>query len=232
MNFYKLRYFYSLVWTLALFVLIINATPAFSQCPSIRPGKGPVILTNGVMFRVWAPNAESVHVAGTFNNWNSSSHPLCTEGTGYWSADIAGVTNKTQYKFVIRRGGQTYWRRDPRGRDIVNSLGNSIINNSSTFAWDDAASTLPDWNSMMIYQLHIGTFHDPSPSNNVPATFFDAAAKLDHVAELGANMVELLPVNEFPGAYSWGYNPSEVYSVESAYGGVAGLGIKGSNDEY
>jgi len=208
--------------------LIILASIMFgfttsAQCPSTRIGKGPVVHSNGVMFRVWAPNADSVHVAGTFNNWSTTAHPLCSEGTGYFSADISSVTNKSQYKFVIRRGTAMHWRRDPRGRAVVNSLGNSIIDDPRAFGWDDAASTLPNWNEMIIYQLHIGTFHDPTPSNNVPATFFDAAAKLDHIAELGANMVELLPVNEFPGAYSWGYNPSEVFSVESSYGGVAGL---------
>lgn len=209
----------------ATLLAIVNMVPTVSsaQCPSARTGLGPVIYSNGVMFRVWAPNAQSVNVAGTFNNWNATSHPLCSEGNGYWSADVSGVTNKTQYKYAIRHAGVTHWRRDPRGRAVVNSVGNSIIDDAAAYTWGDAASTLPFWNEMIIYQLHIGTFNDPSPSNNVPANFQDAAARLDHIAELGANMIKLLPVNEFPGDYSWGYNPSEVFSVESVYGGVAGL---------
>lgn len=203
--------------------LIFGQSAAMGQCPSARSGKGPVIYPGGVMFRVWAPNAESVNVSGPFNNWSSSAHPLCSEGTGYWSADIAGVTNGTQYKFVIRRAGATLWQRDPRGRAVVNSVGNSIVADAQAYVWQDAASTLPNWNETVIYEMHVGTFNDPTPTNNVPANFYDAAQKLDHLVELGVNMVELLPVNEFPGDYSWGYNPSEVFAVESVYGGVNAL---------
>lgn len=207
----------------ALLVLFSSMGLASAQCPSARSGKGPVMYPGGVMFRVWAPNAESVHVAGTFNNWNSSSHPLCSEGTGYWSADVAGVTNGTQYKLVIRRAGSTHWRRDPRGRAVVDSVGNSIISDPQAYAWEDAASVLPPWNEMVIYEMHIGTFNDPTPANNVPANFHDAAQQLAHLSDLGVNMVKVMPVNEFPGDYSWGYNPAEVFAVESVYGGANGL---------
>jgi len=204
--------FKNFLFATAATVSSTTAITANAQCPSTRTGLGPVIYSNGVMFRVWAPNAQAVNVAGTFNNWNSTSHPLCAESNGYWSADINGITNKTQYKFAIVQGGTTHWRRDPRARAVVNSVGNSIIDDANAYPWGDAASTLPLWNEMIIYQLHVGTFNDPSPSNNVPANFQDAAARLDHIADLGANMVKLLPVNEFPGDYSWGYNPSEVFS--------------------
>jgi 1,4-alpha-glucan branching enzyme len=55
--------------------------------------------------------------------------------------------------------------------------------------------------------------------NRKPGTFADAVARLDHLVALGVNHIAVMPAAEFPGDYSWGYNPSDPYAVESAYGG-------------
>ncbi|MFM8683088.1 MAG: alpha-amylase family glycosyl hydrolase, partial [Chthoniobacterales bacterium] len=74
-----------------------------------------------------------------------------------------------------------------------------------------------------IYQLHPGTFYDPEPSDGRMASLRDAIGKLDHLKELGVNCVLLMPVAEFAGDHSWGYNPSDPYSIERAYGGPDAL---------
>lgn len=56
-------------------------------------------------------------------------------------------------------------------------------------------------------------------------TFDSAIEQLPHIKELGANVIELLPVMEFSGDYSWGYNPSHPFAVESAYGGPTPLSV-------
>ena len=56
-----------------------------------------------------------------------------------------------------------------------------------------------------------------------PARSPTAIERLSHVAELGANAVQLMPLAEVPGNFSWGYNPSDIFAVESDYGGSAGL---------
>ena len=66
-------------------------------------------------------------------------------------------------------------------------------------------------------EVHIGTF-GVSASGSPPATFNNAIAKLDYLKNLGVNCISLMPINEFPGDLSWGYNPSYPFSVESAYG--------------
>ena len=71
--------------------------------------------------------------------------------------------------------------------------------------------------------MHPGTFHDPTPRDGEPGTLRDAATKLDHLEELGVNCVLLMPVNEFNGRHSWGYNPSDQFAVESTYGGPDAL---------
>lgn len=69
---------------------------------------------------------------------------------------------------------------------------------------------------MIIYEMHIGTFND-TPGGG-PGTWRSAIGKLDHIQNLGANVVEVMPVAEFPGDFSLGYNPVHIFAPESAYG--------------
>ena len=71
---------------------------------SVHSGMGAIPYEGGAAFRVWAPFASAVHVAGTFNDWSESAHPLAGEGNGYWSIDIAGAKPGDQYKYVISNG--------------------------------------------------------------------------------------------------------------------------------
>ena len=56
--------------------------------PSARAGMGTILYPGGAAFRVWAPFASSVGVAGTFNSWSQTANPFASEGNGNWSADI------------------------------------------------------------------------------------------------------------------------------------------------
>src|SRR5438094_6824179 len=91
--------------------------------PSAHPGMGTILYPGGVAFRVWAPFASSVCAAGTFNQWNASSHPFASEGNGYWSATVAGAKIGDEYQFVIRNGAQTLWHKNPYASEVVNSSG-------------------------------------------------------------------------------------------------------------
>jgi 1,4-alpha-glucan branching enzyme len=182
----------------------------YAAVPSIRPGIGAIPYTGGVTFRVWAPNADSVNVAGDFNGWNTTSRPLADEGAGWWSVDVAGANVNQQYKYVING---TLWKVDPRAKDVVSSIGNGIIVGSS-YNW--TAFTPPAWNEMVIYEMHIGTYNDLAGGS--PGNWTTAAAKLDHLQSLGVNVVEIMPIAEFPGDYSLGYNPVNLFAPESVYG--------------
>lgn len=189
--------------------------------PSPKPGVGAIPYTGrgfGVTFRTWAPNAAGVRVAGTFNGWNQSSHPLFAEGGGWWSVDVPGIFSGHQYKFVVvKPGGSILWKNDPRARRLTNSSGSSIIYNPNTFAWTTTDFTMPNWNELVVYEMHMGTFN-VSGGDAPPSTFDEARQRLDSLQELGINAIALMPVCEFPGDLSWGYNPSYPFSVESAYG--------------
>jgi 1,4-alpha-glucan branching enzyme len=188
---------------------------------SQRPGFGAVPYTQGsqfgVTFRVFAPNASSVNVAGSFNFWNSTSMPLYSEGNGYWSVDAPNIQAGSQYKFVIRNGTQTLWKNDPWARDLTNSVGNSVIYNPASYVWQSNSYQAPTWDRIVMYEMHVGTY-GTSASGNPPANFDQCTARLDHLQELGVNMIVLMPTTEFAGDVSWGYNGSFPYSVEAAYG--------------
>ncbi|MEJ5259604.1 MAG: alpha-amylase family glycosyl hydrolase [Anaerohalosphaeraceae bacterium] len=192
--------------------LLWTSVSLLAAVPSARPGMGAVPYTTGTTFRVWAPNASSVAVAGNFNNWSTTANPLAYEGNGLWSADVEGAALYQQYKYVING---SLWKIDPRARDVVSSTGNGIIV-STSHSW--TPFTMPPWNELVIYELHVGTFHDTNLSDGKPGTWLSAMAKLDHLAALGVNAVQLMPVAEFPGDYSLGYNPCNLFAPESAYG--------------
>jgi 1,4-alpha-glucan branching enzyme len=187
---------------------------------SARPGMGTILYPGGVAFRVWAPFASSVFAAGTFNHWSATAHPFAPETDGYWSVEVPGATIGDQYQFVIHKGPQVLWHKNPYASEVVNSSGNAIVHDP-TFDWSGDAFAMPPWNELVIYEMHVGTFND-TPGGG-PGTFDDVIAKLPYLRDLGINAVEIMPVLEFPQDYSWGYNPADPFSVESALGGPQGL---------
>ena len=69
----------------------------------------------GTFFAVWAPNAKAVHVIGSFNDWNETSHPMeRREGVGIWTLFVPGVEEGTQYKYLITAyDGRKLYKADP-----------------------------------------------------------------------------------------------------------------------
>ena len=188
--------------------------------PSTLPGMGSILYPGGAAFRVWAPFAASVSVAGTFNEWDATANPLAHEGHGYWSVNVPGALAGHHYKFVIRNGDQTLWRINPYAREVVNSVGNSVLHDPE-FDWTGDHFQMPPWNELVIYEMHVGTFNDTQGGE--PGTFDDVIPKLPYLRDTGINAVEIMPVLEFPQSFSWGYNPSHPFAVETALGGPQGL---------
>jgi 1,4-alpha-glucan branching enzyme len=180
-------------------------------------GMGAVPHAEGVAFRVWAPNAEKVFVTGTFNKWRETATPLYSEQNGCWSADVQEAKEGDEYRYIIEGPEHTLSRIDPYARRVTNSVGNGIIYNPHAFDWSDDHFRLPSWNELVLYEMHIGTFHD-TPGGQ-PGTFESAIAQLPYLQQLGINVIEVMPIAEFPGDFSWGYNPSHPFAVESIYGG-------------
>jgi 1,4-alpha-glucan branching enzyme len=175
---------------------------------------GAVLHGDKATFRVWAPFAKAVAVAGSFNNWAHA--PMQSENDGYWSAEIGGVLAGQEYKFVINDGTKDIFKNDPRSLSVTTSMGSSVVVDTN-FDWEDDEFTPVPFNKHVIYELHVGTFNRPDPSES--GTFDAAMKKLDHLAELGVNIVELMPISTMMDDRGWGYATNYIYSVESLYGG-------------
>jgi 1,4-alpha-glucan branching enzyme len=209
----------------------------FPVHPSQRTGMGAIAYDGGTTFRVWAPHARSVAVTGSFNNWSHYRTPLAREvdeGNGYWSADVAYARPGDEYKFVIRHGRRTVVRTDPYARAVSRRSDNGVIinglNGREATGQTPFARQIPfpghtpfnrpriqDW---VIYELHVGTFGE---NGGVPATFDGVIEKLPYLRDLGINAIELMPVMDFAGEISWGYNPANPFAISPTYGGHEGL---------
>jgi len=127
--------------------------------PSSHPGMGAIPYPGGAAFRVWAPHADQVYAAGTFNNWSKRANPLARKDHGHWSTNVPGAKAGDGYKYVLVNGSKELWRIDPYARDVTSSVGNSVIHDPD-FDWGSEDYHVPPWNEMVIYQMHIGTFND------------------------------------------------------------------------
>ena len=190
---------------------------------SIHSGMGALPYPGGASFRIWAPHASGVAVAGSFNGWDPTAAPLALEGIGYWSVDVPGAAVGDEYKFVITNPakGAPLWKNDPYARSMTSADGNGIIAGTD-YIWQSRGYSTPPWNELVLYELHVGSFSFDH-ANNRRGNFDTVIAKLGYLADLGINAIQLMPADEFPGDISWGYNPSAIFAIEHAYGGPNGL---------
>jgi 1,4-alpha-glucan branching enzyme len=181
-------------------------------------GMGPIPREDGVAFRVWAPNARRVALVGTFNSWDSNRHLMEREGNGCWYAKVPEAAKGHEYRYLLSTPAGNLWRMDPYARQVTDSNGNAVVHDPE-FDWEGDTFRMPPWNELVIYEMHVGTFQVPHDRGDQPGTFTTALARLKHLAELGVNAIELMPIAEFEGGRSWGYNPAHPFAVETAYGG-------------
>jgi 1,4-alpha-glucan branching enzyme len=184
---------------------------------SSQIGIGAIPNGQGVTFRVWAPNATNVQVAGSFNRWSKERHPLAREGNGYWSVNITAAKPGDEYKFVIQNESTQMIRTDPYARDVVKESNNGVICRTASRTQGSPPPWMPKWNELVIYELHVGTFS--ASAHDARGQFRGVIEKLPYLQELGINAIELMPISEFAGDYSWGYNPAHPFAVTRTYGG-------------
>ncbi|EIJ36432.1 alpha-amylase family glycosyl hydrolase [Thiothrix nivea] len=173
----------------------------------------------GYRFSVWAPNAKAVYLLGDFNDWNEESHPLERNNAGSWSVVIPEAKEGDEYQYRILNQGQDLRRQDPYARKVLHSSGNAVIERPPQAPeGGNCEFQAPNLNELVIYELHIGTFGSGHAEGDGPATFKSTLPYLDELKELGINAIEVMPIHEFPGGVSWGYNPACLFAVESDYG--------------
>jgi 1,4-alpha-glucan branching enzyme len=184
-------------------------------------GMGANPGAKGVTFRVWAPHAEKVYLTGTFNDWSKTSTPLAGEENGYWSAEVSAAKTGDEYRYLIHGPQGPLSRIDPYARKVTSSIGNGVIYDPQAFDWGDEPFHMATGNELVIYEMHVGTFNVKEEGQ--PGTLDSAIEKLPYLQQLGINAVEVMPIAEFAGDFSWGYNPAHPFAVGSIYGGPDAL---------
>jgi 1,4-alpha-glucan branching enzyme len=204
----------------------VPTIPSIAPASTQHTGMGAIPYSGGVTFRVWSMFADSVSVVGDFNNWSTTATPLARDGaSNYWSVDVPAAAVGQRYKFFLpyaAKAGRNAFRMDPYARSIkadANNVMNAIIAGTDT-PYDGGTYSTPPWNEAVIYELHIPTFNATPGSSG---TFDTAMVRLPELSQLGVNAIEIMPLGQFSGSASTGYNPGYIFAVEDAFGGPDGF---------
>ena len=180
---------------------------------------------NGVMFRVWAPTARSVSVAGDFNNWNNEANYMYNIGYGVWEVFVEGVKEFCAYKYCIESEyGDRLMKADPYAFHAQTRPGQaSVVYDIESYSWNDS-----EWfnkrkennissSPMNIYEIHAGSWRKYPDGN-----FFNyqklADELIPYLKEMHYTHVQLMPIMEYPYDGSWGFQTTGYYAPTSRYG--------------
>ena len=161
-------------------------------------------------FAVWAPTTSRVQL-----RIEGVDIPMRAGARGWWYAEVPDVKPDTDYAYLLGDGDQLL--PDPRSLCQPHGVhGLSRVYDHAAFEWTDQSWTGRQLPGAVLYELHVGTF--------TPTGTFDAAIeRLDHLVDLGVDLVELLPVNAFNGEHNWGYDGVCWFAPHEPYGGPDGL---------
>lgn len=173
---------------------------------------GAEISQEGIHFRVWAPEAHKVEVVleQMGPERKDVAYPLEKEDKGYFSGLVDQAQAGSLYRFRLNDEPNLY--PDPASRcQPQGPHGPSQVIDPSAFTWTDQ-----NWKGVMlegrvIYEMHIGTF-------TKEGTWGSAKRELLELADLGITIIEMMPVNEFPGQFGWGYDGVNLFAPTRLYG--------------
>lgn len=182
------------------------------------------------------------HVVGDFNDWTLSnddqSQMYRDDAAGVWWITITGLDPTKEYAFQYYMGktGESSFRvADPYSRKILDPSNDHYIAESTypasgrkypdgaigivsvfktveeSYNWKVTNFEIPARDNLVIYEMLLRDFTDGGDLKG-------AMDKLDYLESLGVNAIELMPVQEFDGNDSWGYNPAFFFAMDKAYG--------------
>jgi maltooligosyltrehalose trehalohydrolase len=166
---------------------------------------GAEIIDGGVDFRVWAPDRKEVSVV-----IDDRARPLDREADGHFRGIVADAREGTRYRFRLDDDDKLY--PDPASRFQPDGPhGDSEVVDPAAYRWSDGAWTGVDKRNLVIYEMHIGTF-------TAGGTWRAAIAHLGALRDIGINLLEVMPVHEFPGRFGWGYDGVDLWAPSHLYG--------------
>ena len=185
-----------------------SSTPLAARPPVAgRPAPtdfGPVSRDGRLTFRLWAPQQDAVSLLLD----GREPLPMARDADGWFEATVAAPAG-SRYRYLLPDGNAV---PDPASRFQPDDVhGPSEVAAPDAFRWTDAGWRGLKWHEAVIYELHVGTF--------TPAGTFRAAIdRLSHLKSLGVTVIEVMPVSDFPGRWSWGYDGVLPFAPDSRYG--------------
>ena len=178
--------------------------------------------------------AKYCYITGDWNDWERISEGAMKrdDAAGCWWITLGGFDPDKEYRFQYRLGtadGTDIRVSDPYTEIVYDQWNDQYIPgvpafpedarahvsafriNRPVYDWQVTDYKVEDKNDLVIYEMLLRDF---TSSKNIEG----ALAELDHISKLGVNAVELMPVQEFDGNISWGYNPNHYFALDKAYG--------------
>lgn len=202
---------------------------------------GVVFINNGTsaIVTIYAPLKKSVALIGEFNNWQGTAMKNTADGNVWWvRLDNLNPNTEYAYQFLVDDNLKV---ADPYCEKVLDESNDRYIDNSTypglkpypvgkttgivsvmqgnkpTYTWKNSNGFIrPAKNNLIVYELLLRDFTN---EHNYASTL----GKLDYLVGLGINAIELMPVNEFEGNLSWGYNPSFYFAPDKYYGTKSAL---------
>jgi hypothetical protein len=241
---------YEIVYTADNGIETIEETVSLVIVPEVNVAASPLgtidginyINTTAVRLQFYAPGKDYLFVVGDFNDWAYDLDYMMnrTPDGNTWWLDITGLTPGQEYRFQYYIGEDNmrvaeiyadkildYWN-DPWIDD--NSYPNLIEypvgltsepvsvlqTNQPVYNWTDGSYQRPDKEKLIIYELLVRDFLEDGNYQTLLDT-------LDYLENMGINAIQFMPINEFEGNESWGYNPSFYFAPDKNYGTKAAL---------
>ena len=188
-------------------------------------------------FNFFAPGKQHIYLLGDFNNWQVDADYLLNNdpsGDFHW-IEITDLDPQFEYGFqyfVLEDNlrfadpysqkildpwndpwisEETYPNLKPYPVGLTTGICGTFQTDQPVFNWTDDSYVQPDENNLIVYELLVRDFLAAHDYQTLKDT-------LDYLESLGVTAIELMPVNEFEGNNSWGYNPDYYFAPDKYYG--------------
>ena len=204
----------------------------------VRPGINYDANNTSATLVLFAPSKSRVSVIGDLplSNWTEQAQYQMkkTPDGNYWWITLSGLTQGTEYAYQYLVDGTlkiadpyaekildpyndgtipatTYPALKPYPTGLTSGIVSVLQTAEPSYSWNSASYTRPDKRNLMIYELLVRDFVAKHDWNTLRDT-------LNYLKKLGINAIELMPLNEFEGNLSWGYNPNFYFAPDKYYG--------------
>lgn len=181
---------------------------------------------DGVVFRVWAPNALSVSVVGDFNGWDKTANFMYKiSEPGVWELFIEGIQQGEIYKYCVETPThEKVLKSDPYGFCFQMRPDNAtVVYDIDGYNWNDntwikhKSETNHRDCPLNIYEVHAGSWMRKEDGSSL--SYIELADKLiPYVKEMGFTHIEFMPLTEYPYDGSWGYQVTGYFAPTVRYG--------------